>query len=82
MNKKDFGPYKDDGLGTLRNTSGPEADRRCKSIIKIFKECGLPITCEVNKQIVDFLDVRLNLNEQIYKPYRKPNNEPVYKHNS
>ena len=26
MNKKDFGFYRDDGLGTLRNTSGPEAD--------------------------------------------------------
>ena len=26
MNKKYFGFYGDDGLGTLRNTSGPEAD--------------------------------------------------------
>ena len=51
MNKKDFGLYRDDGLGILRNTSGPEANRRGKSIIKIFKECGLSITCEVNKKI-------------------------------
>ena len=57
MNKKDFGLYRDNGLGILRNTSGPEADRKRKSIIKIFKECGLSITCEVNKKIVDFLDV-------------------------
>ena len=28
MNKKDFGLYRDDGLGILRNTSGPEADRK------------------------------------------------------
>ena len=46
--------------------------------MKIFKECGLSITCKVNKKIVDFLDVRFNLNEQTYEPYRKPNNEPVY----
>ena len=78
MNKKNFGTQRDDGLGILRNTSGPEADRKRKSIIKIFKECGLSITCEVNKKIVDFLDVRFNLNEQTYEPYRKPNNEPVY----
>ena len=78
MNKKDFGLYRDDRLGILRNTSGPEANRRGKSIIKIFKECGLSITCEVNKKIVDFLDVRFNLNEQTYEPYRKPKNEPVY----
>ena len=28
--------------------------------------------------IVDFLDVRLNLNGQTYEPYRRPSNEPVY----
>ena len=64
MNKTDFGLYRDDGLGMLTNTFGHEADQKRKSIIKIFKECGLSITCEVNKKIVDFLDVRFNLNEQ------------------
>ena len=78
MNKKDFGLYRDDGLGILRNTSGPEADRKRKNIIKTFKECGLSITCKVNKKIMYFLDVRFNLNDQTYEPYRKPNNEPVY----
>ena len=78
MNKKDFGLYRDDGLGILRNTSGTEAARKRKIIIKIFKECGLSITFEVNKKIVDFLDVRFNSNEQTYEPYRKPSNEPVY----
>ena len=78
MNKKDFGLWKDDGQGILRNTSGPEADQKRKNIIKIFKECGLSITCEINKKIVDFLDVRFNLNDQTYEPYRKTNNEPVY----
>ena len=48
MNKKDFGLYRDDELGILRNTYGPEADRKRKSIIRIIKECGLSITCEVN----------------------------------
>ena len=78
MNKKNFGLYRDDGLGILRNTSGPEADRKRKNTIEIFKECGLSITCEVNKKIVDFLEVRFNLNDQTYKPYRKLNNEPGY----
>ena len=61
MNKKDFGFYRDDGLGILKNTSGPEADRKRKNNFKIFKECGLSITCEVNKKIVDSLDVPFNL---------------------
>ena len=55
-----------------------EADWKRKSIIKIFKECGRSVTCEVNKKIADFLDVRFNLNEQTYETYRKPKNEPVY----
>ena len=78
MNKKDFGLYRDDGLGILRNTSRPEADRKRKNIIKIFKECGLSIICEANKKMVDFLDVRFNLNNQTDEPYRNLNNEPVY----
>ena len=64
MNKKDFGLCRDDGQGILRKTSGPEADQKRKNIIKIFKECGLSITCEINKKVVDFLDVRYNLNDQ------------------
>ena len=28
--------------------------------------------------IADFLDVCFNLNDQTYKPYRKPHNDPVY----
>ena len=71
INKKDFGLYRDDGLGILRNTSRREADRKRKIIIKIFKECGLSIPCEVNKKMVDFLDVRFNLNKKTYESYRK-----------
>ena len=78
MNKKDFEIYRDDGLAILRSTSGPEVDRKRKNIIKIPKECGISITCEVNKKIVDFLDVQFNLNDQIYETYRKPNNKHVY----
>ena len=37
INKKDFGLYRDDGLGILRYISGPEADRKSKKIIKVFK---------------------------------------------
>ena len=56
LNKKNLALYRDDGLGILRSASRPEADGKRKNIIKIFKECGLSITCEVNKKTVDFLD--------------------------
>ena len=62
MSRKDLGLYRVDELWILKNTSGPEADQKRKNIIKIFKECGFSITCKINKKIVNFLDVRLNLN--------------------
>ena len=77
LNKKNLLLYRDDGLGILRKTSRPEADRKRKNIIKIFKECGLSITFKINKKIVDFRDIRFNVNDQTYEPYRKPRNEPV-----
>ena len=32
----------------------------------MFNECVLYITYEVNKKVVDFLNVRFNLNDQTY----------------
>ena len=37
MNRKDLGFYRVDELWILKNTSEPEADRKRKNIIKIFK---------------------------------------------
>ena len=37
MNRKDLGFYRVDELWILKNTSGPEADRKRQNIIKIFK---------------------------------------------
>ena len=78
IRKGNAGLYRDDGLGMLRNLSGPEVERIRKRIIKIFKDCGLNITIKMNLKTVDFLDVRFDLVNSTYQPYRKPNNEPVY----
>ena len=43
-----------------------------------FKEHGLSIAIQINMYVVGFLDTQLNLINNIYKPYRKPNNNPVY----
>ena len=44
----------------------------------IFKDCGLKITIKTNLTSVHFLDIRLNLGNSTYQPYRKPNSEPIY----
>ena len=76
--KENVGLYRDDGLGILRNSSGPEIERKRKQIIQIFKSCGLNITVKTDLKTADFLDVRLDLVNNTYQPYRKPNSETVY----
>ena len=77
INKEDIGLYRDDGLGLFRNLSGTQKERKKKQIIKLFKECNLTITIDINLNIVNYLDVQLNVKDGTYKPYRKPNNDPV-----
>ena len=45
----------------------------CKNIIKIFKDVDFAIEVETNLKIVDFLDITFNLNNDTYRPYKKPN---------
>ena len=41
---------------------------------------GLRITTEANIHSVDFLDVNLDLRTGLYKPFKKPNQTPLYVH--
>ena len=76
--KEDLGLYRDDGLGTVNNLSGPEKERIKKQIVRIFKINGLNITIKTNLKTADFLDVHFDLTQDIYKPYKKPNDDPLY----
>ena len=44
----------------------------------MFEDCGLSITIKFNLKSQDFVDVPFDLVNEIYKPYRKPNNKPLY----
>ena len=80
IRKENVGLYCDDGLGVLQNLSGPKTERLRKRITKIVKDCRLNIIIKMNWKTVDFLDVRFDLVNNTYEPYRKPNNGPVYIH--
>ena len=63
------------------NEQTPRATEQTKKeIYKIFRQHDLKVTIEANKKVVDFLDVTLNLNDNSFKPYNKPNNTPQYVH--
>ena len=47
---------------------------------KAFEQFGLKITAELNLHVVNFLDVTFDVSTGKYKPYRKPNDDPLYIH--
>ena len=72
---KNFTPilYRDDGLG-ITNSKARQTGKLRESIINN----NLKITIETGLTTVDFLDVTLDLERGIYKPYRKPGDKPLY----
>ena len=51
-----------------------------QEIVKVFSEHGLGITIFINLKKVNFLDITMDLENEIYKPYRKPGDRPRYVH--
>ena len=45
---------------------------------RIFQTFNLKITIDVNHKVVNFLDITLDLDSELYKPYMKPNDTPLY----
>ena len=76
--KSNCGLYRDDGLVILHNVNGQQIDRTRKNIIKIFKDVGFSIDIENDTKVVEFLDITFNLNNGIYKRYKKANNTLLY----
>ena len=59
-------------MDKLWSLLGPQAERKKKAILKIFKDFGPRITIQANLWIVIFLDAQLNLDPST------PDNNPVY----
>ena len=76
--KENIGLYRDDGLAIIKSKSARLLDKTRKELHKIFEQFDLKITAEVNLNVVNFLDVSFDLNNAKHKPYRKPNDDPLY----
>ena len=78
ISKENIGLYRDDRLRIFRNMSGPEVERKKIDLIRIFKSNGLSITVKTNLKVTDSLDIHFEIVQDIYQPYKKPNDEPLY----
>ena len=69
--------YRDDGLAIT--PSSPRLQEKLRQrIIRIFGEQDLKITIEIGLTRVNFLDINMDLETGLYKPYRKPGDKPLY----
>ena len=78
LNKKDYGIYRDDGLAVVKQKTRFGLDNMRKRFHEIFKEHGFSITIETGIMKTEFLDVVLDLHNDKFTPYRKPNTEILY----
>ena len=77
IDKESIGLYRNDGLGFLQNITGPKTDHLRKSIMKLFKNCGLGIAVQTNLQIMNLLDDQFYVDTKTYQPCRKPDSTPM-----
>ena len=54
ISREKEGLYRDDGLGVFQNVSGPEAERKKKAIVKVFKSYSLSIVVNASLKTVNF----------------------------
>ena len=66
------------GLAVLPNSSGFKVEKLKKQTHAFFKSMGLRVTVESPLVITDFLDVKLNLNDISFMPYKKQNAKIMY----
>ena len=79
---KEIGLYRDDGLAIIESISNQNLENKKKKTIKIFKDIGFKITIDTGATKCNFLDVTLDLANNIFKPYKKDNTEIRYINNN
>ena len=77
--RDEVGLYRDDRI-TVCKATPREIEKTKQEVSSVFKSNGLKITIEVNKKVVNFLDVTFDLSSGTYRPYMKPNNKLLYFH--
>ena len=77
LSEDNMGLYRDDGLSILRKINKQEIDRVREKIISIFKNIDFKIKIVTNFTEVDFLGVTFNLENNTYRPHKKPNDKLI-----
>ena len=74
------GLYRDDGLAVSNLSPRNNEVNVKKEICKVFQNYGLKIEITVNITSVNFLDITMDINTGVFKPFVKDSNVPLYIH--
>ena len=74
-----IGLFRDDGIALSRLTEKLTEKVKVK-LIRIFERDNLKLDIQVNKTVVNYLDLTLDLSTGEYRPYMKDNDHPSYVH--
>ena len=64
----------------MTELEGKEAEKLKQDISKVFKAFGLTVKVEVNKKVVNYLNVTLDLTDGSHRDYMKPGQVIKYVH--
>ena len=78
VSKDNMGLYRDDGLFILHKINKQQTDRVRKKMISILKNIDFKIEIVTNLTEGDFLDLTFNLENNTYRPNKKPNDKLIY----
>ena len=74
-----IGLFRDDGIALSRLTERQTEKVKTK-LIRVFERHNLKLEIRVNKTVVNYLDITLDLATGEYRPYMKENDQPSYVH--
>ena len=73
------GAYRDDVLGAC-NLAPFQVEKVKQQVVEVFQEHGLKVKAAANATVVNFLDVTLDLTNEVHRPYIKPSTHLEYVH--
>ena len=75
--KEKVGGFRDDFL-FVSDATPRQNDMLKKKLCELFTRNGFSIEIKTNLKVVDYLDVKFDLDREIFQPFKKPNDEISY----
>ena len=73
------GAYRDDVLSVC-NLAPYQVEKVKQQVVEVFQQYGLKVKAMANARVCNFLDIQLDLSNEVHRPYTKPGTHLEYVH--